>query len=212
MLGAAIEPGTAFATAARLRMRGHIKLNRWLPFRATQVIAPGVGFVWRARVAGLIRGYDRAIDSRSDMHWKLGGLITVAEGSGADVTRSAAGREAGEAMWLPTALLPRFGLEWSATDDCHAVARIPTVSEAIDVRYEIDSLGHVRSVALPRWGDPDNNGQFAVHAFGGPMSEHETFDGVTIPTRGAVGWHFGEPGWEAGEFFRFHITDFELVR
>jgi len=82
-------------------MRGSIKLKRWLPFRATQVIAPGVGFIWRARVACLISGYDQ-------------------------------------------------------------------------------------------------------HG-------HETVDGITIPTRGSVGWHYGEPGWTAGEFFRFHLTDIDPV-
>ena len=30
----AIAPGTALATSAWLRMRGHIKVGRWLPFRA----------------------------------------------------------------------------------------------------------------------------------------------------------------------------------
>ena len=33
----AIAPGTALATSACLRMRGHIKVGRWLPFRARQV-------------------------------------------------------------------------------------------------------------------------------------------------------------------------------
>jgi hypothetical protein len=30
----AIAPGTPLATSARLRMRGHTKIGRWLPFRA----------------------------------------------------------------------------------------------------------------------------------------------------------------------------------
>jgi hypothetical protein len=35
---------------------------------------------------------------------------------------------------------------------------------------------------------------------------------ATIPTRGTVGWHFGQPSWTSGEFFRFRIDAFQLVR
>jgi hypothetical protein len=212
MLGSAIEVGTPLAAAARLRMRGSIRLNnRWLPFHASQIVAPGLGFVWTARVGGLIKGYDRYVDNAGDMRWKLLGLFAVSSASGPDVTRSAAGREAGERFWLPTSLLPALGVEWSAADDTHPVARVRTASGPIDVHYEIDHAGQVQSVELSRWGDPDSTGTFGSHTFGGKMTEHQTFDGVTIPTRGAVGWHFRQPGWESGEFFRFRITEFHLV-
>jgi hypothetical protein len=39
----AIAPGTPLVTSARLRMRGQIKVGRWLPFRAHQVLNPQVG-------------------------------------------------------------------------------------------------------------------------------------------------------------------------
>jgi hypothetical protein len=55
-LAQAIAPGTALATSARLTMRGQIKVGRWLPFRARQVLDPHRGFVWTARAAGLIAG------------------------------------------------------------------------------------------------------------------------------------------------------------
>jgi hypothetical protein len=51
-LAAAIAPGTPLAVSARLRMRGRIKVGRWLPFRARQVLSPHHGFVWAARAAG----------------------------------------------------------------------------------------------------------------------------------------------------------------
>jgi hypothetical protein len=53
-LAQAITPGTALAASARLRMRGHIKVGRWLPFRARQILNPHNGFVWAARAAGII--------------------------------------------------------------------------------------------------------------------------------------------------------------
>ncbi len=211
LLRAAIEPGTPRYSAIRLRMRGSIKLKRWLPFRATQVIAPGVGFIWRARVAGLVTGYDQHVDGRGAMQWKMARLFTVADFAGPDITRSSAGREAAESVWLPTAMMPECGVEWSAADDRRPTGRIPTMSGATDVSYEIDIDGKIRSVALPRWGDPKGTGEFGLHTFGGEMSHHETVGGITIPTRGAVGWHFGEPGWDDGEFFRFRLTAIDPV-
>ncbi|HEX3211189.1 MAG TPA: DUF6544 family protein, partial [Actinomycetota bacterium] len=81
-LAQAIAPGTPLHTAARLRMRGSIKVGRWLPFRARQVLSPQRGFVWTARAAGLIAGGDRYLDGAGAMRWKLAGLVTVASGEG----------------------------------------------------------------------------------------------------------------------------------
>ena len=89
--------------------------------------------------------------------------------------------------------------------------RVPTSSGPIDVAYTINTAGNVTSLTLPRWGDPDQTGTFSLHTFGGTMTQHHSLEGVTIPTKGTVGWHFGEPEWTSGEFFRFEITDYELV-
>jgi hypothetical protein len=104
----AITPGTPLATSARLRMRGRIKIGRWLPFRARQVLDPHHGFVWAARTAGMITGSDRYVDGAGGMDWKLAGLVTVLHADGPDVSRAAAGRAGAEAIWVPTALLPRY--------------------------------------------------------------------------------------------------------
>ena len=39
-LQTAIAPGTPLSRTARLRMRGHINVGRWLPFRAREVLSP----------------------------------------------------------------------------------------------------------------------------------------------------------------------------
>lgn len=72
-LRASIAPGTPLATSARLRMRGRIKVGRWLPFHARQVLAPGSGFEWTARAGGVLSGFDRYADGRGEMRWKLFG-------------------------------------------------------------------------------------------------------------------------------------------
>jgi hypothetical protein len=119
---AAIAPGTRLATAARLGMRGSIRIGRWVPFRADEVLAPSEGFVWSARVGGIVTGSDGYIDGHGGMRWKLFGIVPFVRASGPDYARSAGGRAGGEAIWLPTVLLPRFGVRWRAEDQTNATA------------------------------------------------------------------------------------------
>lgn len=207
----AIAPGTPLAGSARLSMRGTIKLGRWLPFRAQQILCPTAGFVWSARVGGIITGSDRYLDGIGEMDFKLGGLLRVAHGEGADVSRSAAGRGGAEAIWIPTAMLPRYGVLWTAEDDTHITARYELHGTWLVVQHTIDLGGRLRSLAFDRWGDPDKTGQWAWHRFGGEITAHRTFGGLTIPSRGRMGWHFGTQRWPSGEFFRFTITGLRQV-
>jgi hypothetical protein len=202
----AIAPGTRLTRCARLRMRGSIKLRGWLPFRARQILSPHEGFIWAARVAGVIAGSDRYLDGVGGMDWKLAGLVPLVHQDGPDVTRSAAGRGGAEAVWLPTTLLPRFGVRWSAQDDSHITASYQLGETPIAIRYTLDSDGHITSFVFDRWGDPDSTGLWAWHPFGGEITAQRTFGGLTIPSSGRLGWHFGTGRWPSGEFFRYQIT------
>jgi hypothetical protein len=46
-LTASIAAGTPASSVATLHMRGEIRLGRWIPFTATEVLAPHRGFLWR---------------------------------------------------------------------------------------------------------------------------------------------------------------------
>jgi hypothetical protein len=208
---AAVTPGTPLALSARLRMRGRIKIGRWVPFTARQVLSPHVGFVWAARAAGIVSGSDRFVDGRGEMDWRLFGLIRVMQGSGPDVSRSAAERAAAEAVWVPTALLPGFGVEWSAQEDGQISARYQIADYPVRLDFSTTGEGLIRSVTFDRWGDPDGTGEFGLHPFGGDFSAHATFDGVTIPSEGRLGWYHGTDRWSEGEFFQYRITDLELA-
>ena len=210
---ASIAPGTPLAQAARLSMRGSIRLkDRWLPFRAGEVIAPHEGFVWSAAVAGGIKGFDCFADGDGRMRWKLFGIVPVMTATGPNVSRSAAGRAGGEAVWVPTALLPRFGVRWSSDGDDLILARFAVGGLELEVLHRIDDAGLVRSITYDRVGDPDGTGDFGLHPFGVEVTEHETFDGVTVPSSGEVGWHHGTDRWDDGLFFRYTISDLALVR
>ena len=201
-----IRSGTDRYRSIRVEMTGQIKIGRWLPFRAQEVLSPHRGFVWRARVAGLIVGSDRYVAQAGAMEWRLAGVLPVVRASGSDVSRSAAGRAGVEAIWLPTALLPRFGVHWTAVSDEVIESRFELDDVPIKVRYQLRGSGGIRSFTFDRWGDPDNTGTWAWHPCGGEVTDEATFAGLTIPTGGSFGWHHGTDRWPDGEFFRYRIV------
>jgi hypothetical protein len=210
-LAQAIAPGTPLVASARLRMRGQIKVGRWLPFRAHQVLNPHNGFVWTARAAGIINGSDRYLDGDGGLDWKLMGLLTVAHAQGPDVARSAAGRAGAEAIWLPTALIPRFGVRWSAGSADQVTAAFRVGDTPVELQLRLDAAGRIASLVFDRWGDPDRDGTFGWHRFGGEFTRYRSFQGLTIPSQGRLGWFYGSDRWPAGEFFRYQLTDLQPV-
>jgi hypothetical protein len=204
----AIAPGTPLASAVRLRMRGEIKLGRWLPFNAEQVIHADRGFIWTATVrllgVPIFGGFDRLLDGAGEMRWKLLGIVPVMTASGPDITRSAIGRVQAESLWLPSVLV-RVDARWTAQDVRHSAVAIGGQSQP--VKFEVDELGRLQSLTMQRWGNP-GGGAFQLVDFGGVVGAERTFGGYTIPTRVRVGWYFGSPRFESeGEFFRATIDE-----
>jgi uncharacterized protein DUF6544 len=204
-----IELSTPLARSTRLWMRGSVKQGRWwLPFRARQILAPLQGFVWAARVGGILVGSDRLVGGEALAEWKLFGTIGVARTEGPDVARSSAGRAGAESVWVPTAMLPRFGVTWSADDANHLTAGYRLHDVDIELQLTLDDEARVRSIALDRWGGPERAGFVRfVHA----LSRYSIFDGVSVPSAGRGGWFAGTGRWSEAEFFRYEITRYEPV-
>lgn len=205
----AMAPNTQLANAVRLRMHGEIKLGAWRPFEAEQVISRTRGLIWtaRTRLFGVpVSGFDRFIDGEGEMRWKLFGAIPFMTASGPDITRSAAGRLAGESMWLPSMLCDP-SVAWEAADASHPTGHLAFAGHAVPVTLTIGSHGEIQQTAMPRWGNP-NREPFAERPFGGVVEAERTFDGYTIPSRVRVGWYFGTERFERdGEFFRCTIDE-----
>jgi hypothetical protein len=211
-LAAAVAPGTPLAPAARLEMHGRIKIGRWLPFRAHQLLAPRHGTVWMATVGGVIRGSDRFVGGTGGMTWKLLGLLPLVRAEGPDVSRSAAERAAGESIWVPTAVAADATAAWSAATNDELDVTVSVEDHTVTLHHSIDAEGRLRSSCFSRWGDPDRTGTWSEHPFGVEVTGHRTFDGVTIPNAGRAGWHLGTDRWDDGAFFEFDITGYELLR
>jgi hypothetical protein len=203
----AIDPGAPLATAVELTMRGEIRIGSWQSFSARQVLAPGRGSIWAASVGPTVmrtRGFDRYTRGSGEMRWRLYGLIPVMSAAGEDVTRSAAGRLAGELVFCPTAALtPDVG--WSGSDERSAVAEITIADRAHRVTLEVDEAGMLRSAVLPRWGDA-GGGDYRERSFRVAFEGERRFGPYTIPSVLRAGWtELGEDGWPEDEFFRATI-------
>jgi hypothetical protein len=81
----------------------------------------------------------------------------------------------------------------------------------VELRLRPDAAGRIASLVFDRWGDPDNRGSFGWHRFGGEFTGYGSFQGLTIPCAGRLGWFYGEDRWPVGEFFRYQLTDLEPV-
>ena len=192
----------------RLWMRGSIRLSgRWLPFSGRELLAPRRGFEWRAR-AHLgplgVTGYDRLRRGQGEMRWRLFGLVPVMRASGEDVTRSARGRTAAEAIWAPGALAGA-DVAWRERDDGWVAATFPVAGESCEVALDLGEEGELRAVALERWGNPDGEGWRPLD-FGAAVEEERAFGPITLPARLRVGWWFGSERFaDDGEFFRCEV-------
>jgi hypothetical protein len=210
----AIVPGTKLASAVRLKMHGEIKLKAWIPFKAEQVICWEHGLIWSATawMNGFlpIVGSDRLIDGMGAMRWKLLGLFPVMTASGADITRSAVGRLQSESVWLPSVFCSA-DVSWTSPDlsppNACLHSSFVVQGERAELDFILDQTGRLKSLKLPRWGNPDGAESRYVD-FGGILEEEGTFCGYTIPTRLRIGWYFGSDRFEPeGEFLRATIDD-----
>ncbi len=157
----AIAPGTPLARAIELKMHGQFRIQAdapWMAMQAQQIVAPWQGLVWQASVKnGLIRfsGADicDVLRQSGRIQFALWGLIPVAQASSADTLRSALGRLALESVWLPTALLPQFGVQWQAVDDLTIQASWMLLNEPTTITLQIDDQGRVQQAHMLRWSD-----------------------------------------------------------
>lgn len=207
-----LAPGTPPASSVRLRLTGSIRLERGgapLPMESEEVLAPRRGFAWTARARTgpvTVRGFDAFADGEGESRWWLAGLVPVARADGPGVSRSAAGRLAGEsALFVPSVLLPSRGARWEAVDEGTARVRPGAGLRETELMLDVHDDGRLTKMSFLRWNADPSNGPvgrlpFVVDGLGA----ERTFDGRTIPARFRAGWRLGEP--EAFPFFSAEIS------
>ncbi len=193
----------------RVRMHGQIRLGAWRSFTAVQRLTSTGGFVWAAtaRMLGLpVVGFDRYTRGSGQMRWQLLNVLPVMRAEGPDITRSAAGRHAGELLlYLPAAALSET-ITWRDVDHDRAAAVLQIGPTQAEVMITVGPTGALAKLALPRWGNPDGE-PFAEYTFGAAFENEVSFDGITLPRDVTAGWHFGTDRWPEGQFLRYTIDE-----
>ncbi|UBF30612.1 hypothetical protein K9N68_36165 (plasmid) [Kovacikia minuta CCNUW1] len=203
----AIAPGTPLPTVVKLDLGGQFRLAQdkpWLPMQSQEILTRS-GFVWKATIGrGLsqFQGADYYFRRLGRMQFAILGLVPVVDAHDPDTARSAIGRLVAELMWLPSALLPQQGVQWSAIDNHTIQAQIKVDDEPVTLTFVIDADGRVLESYAPRWGIT-KDGSWTSIPMGGKCHAEGTFSGFTIPTQVGAGWGFGSA--EYFEFFQASI-------
>jgi len=215
--GFAIAPGARLSPAVEISMAGELSLGtkeapRYQPMRASQLLCPPHGLVWRlaaGRGALRIAGSDAMEGDRSWTRFRLTGLLPIVRaGGGRDHLRSAFGRVVAEAaFWAPAALLPQSGVAWEAidADTARATVRHRGMTQTVDVR--VDAQGRPLEVTIPRWTDANPERAFRLQPFGGTLADFREVDGYRLPFRVEGGNFFGTE-----RYFPFYRARVESIR
>ncbi len=186
----ALAAGERVSRVARLEMKGELRVGRWLPFRATEVLDPHRGFCWRARIGwGPIRldGHDSYLDGEGQMNWRAYGLVPVATLAGDDVSRSNRERTRAEAVLVPGSLHPRWGVSFREVGPWDVEVEYPIDGIRTPMVLRIGPDGHLRRVTLRRWGAPDG-GPFEERWFVVEIGSHRRFAGDLVPDAWEIHW------------------------
>lgn len=190
----AIKPATPLAQSVHVRMLGALRPEaeaHWIKMRAEEIISVPKGFVWKAEVRrGIkkIRGADYYFDGIGRVRFWLWGLIPAMRMEGPDTSKSAAGRLAIEAVWLPSCLLPQTGAEWEAVDENSANVTLQIGGESATLTITVGSDGKLLRAMISRWGVLPEGGPPAYIPFQLEVEEEREFEGYRIPAAVRTGW------------------------
>ena len=179
---------------ARLRFAGTFasRPNEWTRFTAEQhVSADPPAFVWDARIDMVplvpVRVRDSYVGGTGAMCARLGTVIPVVDQHGTpEMAAASLLRFLAEAVWLPTALLPRDGLSWTAIDDSSARVTLTDGPTTVWMDVQFGSHGEIATVFALRHRDV--NGTPVLTPWFARHSDYAPVDGMMIPTSGEVAW------------------------
>lgn len=174
----------------------------WRDLRATQHFrATPPGFVWDARIqmAPLMPASvrDAYVDGRGSMQASMFGLYTIVDQANLpELNAGALQRFLGEAIWIPTALLPSAAVRWSPRDDRSASVSITDHGLTVSLVFEFNSDGDVVRISGDRY--KESNGAYTLQPWLITCGDHTERSGVRIPLSCEVAWagrNGPEPYW-----------------
>jgi hypothetical protein len=200
-LGAARPPPRLVRIAQEGALRTDVSSNRWYDFRAENTVAPlAQAFLWNAKVrlAPLIhlRVLDALLNGIGRGRVQLMSTIELASAAGlVEINAGSLHRFLAEAVWYPWALMPSEHLAWTHLDDRRALATLTVSGLSVSLEFRFGVSGEVTGIYTPaRWGRFGK--RYLQAPWEGEFREYRQFDGLMLPSEGAVGWHWdGKLRW-----------------
>lgn len=208
----AIALGVPLDSAVTFDLRGRVRRRHWLPFQARYDLECGLDFVGVGHRGELAVGVERFAAGRAQQVLRLGGLLELRRRSGPHVSRSTAARAALGAVMLPTALLPRNGVRWTARSEHVIEAALRVHDVFVCLRLTLDGHGRPLTAVVDRWGDPTRSGTWGLHPFGAVFTGEAAVDGLTVPSAGHAGWFVGTDRPADGTTLRFRLVSLRRHR
>ncbi len=191
----ALAPGQGMILRAHVRQDGVMRSGSredWKPFSARETLsAEPIGFVWDAKLQAFpalsVRVREEYAAGRGASEASLGGLVRVAAARGTPETASASLlRYLAESPWLPTALLPRAGVRWSAIDERNALATLTDAGTTVSMKAQFGERGEIIGISATR--ARLRNGRYVPTPWFAHLHGYSRFDGMMIPTSAEVEW------------------------
>jgi hypothetical protein len=204
---AVLTDGQPFIGTARLQHEGQFNMGetgeQWKPFSSRQWTATHrPGFVWDGSIVlapgMIVRVHDAYVAGEGTLHAALLGLVTLVDMHGTpDMARGELMRYIAEAPLVPTALLPRQGLEWTAVDDSNADLALNDAALRLTLRFTFGAGGLIDAISAKGRGRTVRGGVVET-PWRGRWWAYERRDGMLVPTWGEVAWLLPEgpkPYW-----------------
>lgn len=190
----ALAPEQRLVRRARLRQAGRFSMRpgAWRPFTAMEhfSVAPR-GFLWDATIRTMplcpVRVRDGYLEGEGVTRGAIAGLVPVVDQHGTpELASGALLRYLAECVWLPTALLPSAGVQWSAVDDRTARATLTDGATTVSMDAHFGEGGEIASISAERHRDV--KGTPVLTRWEGRFRDWERADGMMIPMTGEVEW------------------------
>ncbi|MBF5045727.1 hypothetical protein FGE12_25190 [Aggregicoccus sp. 17bor-14] len=210
----ALPAGQAPIRGAHEVQRGEFLLRpgTWSPMRAEQHFSGGTpGFVWDASIRMnpllTVRVRDSYLRGEGRMLGKVEALVPVVDQHGTrEMAEASLQRWLAETVWLPTALLPREGLTWSALDAHTARVTVQDSGVSASADFRFGAQGEIVEVSALRYRDVD--GRPVLTPWKGRFWSYERVDGMQVPRGAEVGWELPE-GLQL--YWRARLESFEYA-
>lgn len=190
----ALAPGQRRIRGARVTHRGELQSApwQWNTFSSVEyVVVHPPGFVWDAniRMAPVLSVHvrDSYMDGQGSMQASAAAVLTMMDREGTpELAEAALQRWLGEAVWLPTALLPNASVRWEGIDDRCARATIGDHGIEASLLFHFGDHGEIERCNGDRYRDLDGGPELT--AWEGRFGEYERRDGMMIPGCGEAAW------------------------